>query len=127
MTNLERLEKDIREKLPRLMELTEGCVINYKHSDANVINKRGSEYCLVKASGIVEWVKDYVIINYRIIGHDPMLSDVLEWYSFTNGLCFDPPRQSIYGFYFKTFAWDLSKPHLKDQSQELIDYLASLI
>jgi hypothetical protein len=126
MTNLERLEKDIREKLPRLMELTEGCFINYKHSNAKLINKRGSEYCLLKASGIVEWVQDYVIINYRIIGHDPILSDVLEWLSikdnntnvelYEDGLDIDGNA-----------LWCLEIPFLKDQPQELIEYLATLI
>jgi hypothetical protein len=105
MTNLERLEADIRAKLPRL-----------------------------------------TIKEERVIGSDTfwanpeiLLSDVLEWLGMYDS---DPELFCItsagsikvwkydrfeYASIRKNKTWDLSKPHLCDQSQELIDYLTTLI
>lgn len=141
MTNLEKLEADIRGKLTRLMELTEGCLI-----------KRGKfteRITFVERSDLVATITievGYSDSNWRsiseinklftIIGHDPKLNDVLEWIGikYSDDIEIDCTGQfSKYNYEYESFQyesdwkWDLSKFLLKDQSQELIDYLAGLI
>lgn len=99
MKALEELTADIREKLPRLKELP-------------------------------------------IIGLDPMLNDVLEWHSkyysknshfevFNIVMNNEKHPAGVFLDYSEEdtarFIWDLSKPYLKDQSPELINFLHGLI
>lgn len=134
MTTAEKLQaitKDIREKLPRLMQLEEGCFIKDKGTDAI-----GKIVCIKGEAYIIEWLDstyrylkydqcsdDYVKNRFRSLGKEPMLTDVLEWLGtelytiVTQGL-------EVYGkddLYM--FTWDLSQPYLKDQSEEVIDFL----
>ena len=94
MTNLEKLENDIREKLPRL---------NIK------LNFKPPVYPNILLSDVLEWAQTkgiYLAISpVRLLLWD---NDINEYY------------QSIYRV-------NIDKPKLKDQSKELIDYLASLI
>jgi hypothetical protein len=57
----------------------------------------------------------------EIIGKDPMLNDVLFW---LNNL--DNANILSIMRFNDTFKWNLSKPYLKDQSTELIDWLNTL-
>jgi hypothetical protein len=57
----------------------------------------------------------------EIIGKDPMLNDVLFWLNNQD----NANILSIMRFN-DTFKWDLSKPYLKDQSSELIEWLNTL-
>lgn len=139
MTNLERLEKDIREKLPRLMELTEGCIFKsikytYKIIYYDKISKLFK--VLYINDGDCTWKYQEEIYNQTIIGHDILLNDILEWLGTINqDYTFENNGFLLY-YYEDGYCriegstkpkWDLSKPLLKDQPQELIDYLASLI
>lgn len=83
--------------------------------------------------------------DIEIIGKEPMLTDVLEWvkitekylYSFLvltvdfyGSICniyHDSEHLSSIIGYNKNIKWDLSKPYLKDQSNEVIDFLYNLI
>jgi hypothetical protein len=140
MTNLEKLEKEIRANIPRLTELSEGCIIDTPYGTAKVNNIT-----------LDEDFQDVVFIckqlQYRacpvkhitIIGHEIQLNDVLEWFrdetniiggsltaSFTNRL--DSLRLGISGYdYYLIGDWDLSKNLLKDQSEDLIKSLSELI
>lgn len=105
MTNLERLEKDIREKLPRLN------------------------------------IKEPRIIGSNTFWLDPqiLLSDVMEWICIVKAIEGRFDTEPLYidsggnlfkirdnDFWYEEY-WDLSKPYLKEQSEDLIDYLATLI
>ncbi len=133
MTNLEKLEKEIRTALPRLMELSEGCrlvrkVDGLQCQTISVVNGIAS---LITAQSQfkainTKWAQEY----FNIIGHDILLSDVFEWnykskvpnfVISSNGAFTVPKLNYISG------EWDLSKPKLNQQSQELIDFLVSLI
>lgn len=94
MTNLEKLEADIRGKLPRLQEKK----------------------------------------IFDLASQTPKLNDILEWLGLKMRTTY---AVTCNGEIIKIFSreevdsinkyWKLEKPYLKDQSQELIDYLAGLI
>lgn len=124
MTNLEKLENDIREKLPRLQELTEGCIVLYNskpHVLVNVVQTHDEYELYIKGRSSFTTGSRFL----TPIGHDILLSDVLEW------LCHNENSFNIEcnrnGICFMSYCWNLSKPYLKDQPKELIYYLASLI
>jgi hypothetical protein len=135
MTNLERLEADIRARLPRLMELTEGCRLIFQDKPKTImlVDEEPEKYVLVysenKTGG---WYSaEFIKSKATVIGKDPMLNDVLDWldikgiYAFTSD---GEMIESYEGWDTPTKSkWNLSKPLLKDQSQELIDYLVTLI
>jgi len=140
--NLQDLENAIYNSIPRLRELSVGCQVDFKDakypmtlfSKANgllrFIDKNGTSYA---------WPEEETKGFMKIIGHPILLNDVLEWlrlidkdkdyYSidyFGNLLKFN--YDSEYICWEKTkMNWNLSKPALKDQSQELIDALTELI
>ena len=151
MNNLEELQKEIRSKLPRLMEVERGCVLDHpfynehlicigentldrlvfnrydllrKEYDANVIQ--------LPKSGIQENINGK---RMSVLGKDILLSHVLEWLNIF-GVKRITYEGSTYTDCFRIHdveqeglpvTWNLSKLHLKDQNQELIDYLHSLI
>ncbi|MDY3344412.1 hypothetical protein PG326_04015 [Riemerella anatipestifer] len=137
MTTQEKLQAitaDIRQKLPRLMKLEEGCLIKDKGTDiiGKIVHKNNDEFIFI------QWMDDmyvkhskcsleYLENRFKSLGKDPMLTDVLEWLGtelytvFTYGL-------EVYGSdEVYMFTWDLSKPYLKDQSKEVIDFLYNFI
>lgn len=130
MNNLEKLTADIRNKIPRLMELTEGCEYRYEDQTYKVdgIYRKFQNGYLSVGGEIL--FRD----EYDIIGHDPMLNDVLEWlglnYSYNffidsiGQIC--NYNQGLSGWIIKG-KWELKSPYLKDQSSDLIDYLVALI
>lgn len=72
---------------------------------------------------------NYYPRDLELVGKEPMLNDVLEW---LKGI--DTRIHSInkYGTIHDTdwcniCSWDLSKPYLKDQPKETIDYLFKLL
>jgi hypothetical protein len=134
MTNLKKLEKDIREKLPRLMELRVGCnlvesLTGLQHKiiahgstvgDCTLFPVYGEFY------GQMIWTDSVDFKKYEIIGHDPMLNDVMEWYFMLKNKDYGKDGFIIEST-VKYFNWYLSKPYLKDQPEGLINYLTGLI
>lgn len=145
---LHAVETAIRKALPRLMEPTEGCLVIFR----NVKNKKQSGKILYNFG------QDFYRIfcknesdeylrrrnEVEILGHDILLSDVLEWLRlFNNDYClWDGMLLKLVGasnyyaefetinektFDENTIKLDLSKPYLKDQSEELINFLYNLI
>lgn len=155
MTHLEKLTQEIREKLPRLMELESGCTFTRKDefgfTYVNEILQVGgggqiadtgdyddAYYDIYSDRNGIETIRDLDNEIEEIIGKELMLNDVLEWLSM-KGKTIDS-----YGFdsagnflWFNTklnkfstnpsVKWDLSKPYLKDQSPELVEFLFNLI
>lgn len=139
MTNYEILKQKIQQALPRLMELTDGCVFKYLPNkvigltfDAKIFNVSGGgqiadtgDYSDVYVDffsyydGAETLIIDEVE-NFEILGCDPMLNDVLEWVKNSSTLDIFNEHIVLNSILKK---WDLSKPYLKDQSEELIDYL----
>jgi hypothetical protein len=140
MTNLEILSTKIREAIPALKEYTNGCIIRqprfnvfsqrfeedifdeYYIHNGLVYNDNDESYCSVSdISG-----KFYSLDKY-IIGREIMLNDVLLWFKIQEYKYghFESHYFCIYNSEEKTepIEWDLTKPYLKDQSQELIDFL----
>lgn len=138
MKELEELTLEIREKLPRLMELTEGQNLESLINDSSVLIVKGEIFTIGKFDCFLSEKDNEIEVGgyyyqagkeFKIIGRDPMISDVLEWFDenytiqvnegfFTRGW-FDTE-----GLFYE---WDMSKPYLKDQSPELIKFLHSLI
>ncbi|MEE6130246.1 hypothetical protein V2E39_22800 [Chryseobacterium arthrosphaerae] len=136
MKELEELTREIREKMPRLMELKEGQrLITLISDEANDIYEGAYEtigigaYLLENGDIEIGGYEYEIGKHFEIVGFDPMLNDVLEWM---------PDNQvfmNMTGGFWKSYMtdiiklgqWDLSKPYLKDQSSELITFLYSLI
>lgn len=157
---LHAVETAIRKALPRLMELSYGCKLKG--------NKFGNEYKFISQTTEegkdytsyhlydkdynrpTVFITDFFVIDpndytaFTILGHDILLSDVLEWlrlfnndYCLWDGMFLKPVGASNYYAEFETIngesfdkntiKLDLSKPYLKDQSEELIDFLYNLI
>jgi len=140
--NLQTLETQIYNSIPRLRELSSGCEIYTPHWNTfkqqydkdvfdryyifndTVYNDSNESFCKAKDIEL-----EFDLSNCRI-GQPILLNDVLEWLMILDkkgiyaidcsGLLFDSKARKIGN-------WNLSKPALKDQSQELIDALCELI
>lgn len=131
---LNELTTEIRKAIPRLMELSEGCEIISKIVDyfnkieieSNFIIGKNAEF---DGEDIVVGDYFYSTDNFTIIGHEPLLNDVLEWID-TNK-CSVSIRKDGFVFYrmddLYIVDWDLSKSKLSDQSEQLINFLHDLI
>lgn len=114
---LNELTTEIRKSIPRLMEFSDGCEIISKIEDCYndieiesnfIIGKNAKFY----GEDIFIGGYFYSTDNFTIIGHEPLLNDVLQWLSIISR--FD-------------LKWDLSKSKLSEQSPELINFLYNLI
>ena len=151
MEKLEELQKDIRSKLPRLMEVKEGCVIHHPFYDEHLIclgkttldrlvfnrydihkHEYDSNVIDVLNTGLIEMINENRLI---VLGHPILLSDVLEWLN-RFGVKRITYEGSKYEDCFRIHDsekgglpvnWDLSKPYLQDQNKKMIDYLHNLI
>ncbi|MDY3445739.1 hypothetical protein PG616_12965 [Riemerella anatipestifer] len=153
MTTQDKLKiitDNIRQKLPRLMELEEGCLVKDKGTDiiGKIVHKNNDEFIFI------QWMDDmyvkhskcsleYLKNRFKSLGKEPMLTDVLEWAENTDKYLnsflvlaidfygsiynIDYDSKHIIVGYDKNIKWDLSKPYLKDQSKEVIDFLYNLI
>lgn len=139
---LKELTEKIRKSIPRLMELEDGCIIEYD-DDKYIIGKD----CEKELSGQIYLFKQDLVIfsdEYDIVGQEPMLNDVLEWLALKinrstisvtedtiHSVCVNN-LLLIYKNYQDTMRnenlciWNLSKPYLKDQSKESIENLNNL-
>lgn len=88
-----------------------------------VYNEDGIKYCSINN---VEYNFD---LNKCIIGHEPQLNDVLEWLKIKGIQIRDTtePNLLYFGDYKNFNYWNLEYNLLKDQSEELINYLTNLI
>ncbi len=132
---LKAVTEDIRSKLPRLMQLEKGCWINTKYGKAKIISKINHYLtCLDVDSVITEYSERYLnnIKGFKIIGKEPMLNDVMQslrkshcgrFIFLTEGTIIDDDLE--YDRYVSE--WDLSKPYLYQQSEELINFLYELL
>ena len=136
MTNYEQLKKKICEALPRLMDDVVGQ--NYEHG---IIYYRAVDFYenglfLMNFNADVKFFELSEIANsFTKLGIEPTLSDVLEFLNSGNdftffisstGRVFKSPIYEGFAKYKACFDWNLSQPLLKDQSEELIDYLLGL-
>lgn len=127
MMQLQQLEAKIRQALPRLKELSDGCYFRTElGSEFKIVYRNESLCSCIQKDKFdsVTFLTDY-ISKLTIIGHNIYLSDVLEWlgtikYHMIN------IEGKINESHKVRCTWDLSKPLLKDQPKEVIEYLNNL-
>lgn len=145
MTPQEKLQavtEQIRKGIPRLMELSYGCLMKFwdnsiyttvlsTHREIAFID-RNSDYCHFQV------ITPDQINVIEVIGHEILLSDVFEWlgtlFNFTidhKGIIYQEFDYYFEGGldrdYNEVAKVDFSKPYLKDQSEEFWDFLYHLI
>ncbi|MDY3328164.1 hypothetical protein PG299_10100 [Riemerella anatipestifer] len=137
MTTQEKLKiitDNIRQKLPRLMELEEGCLVEgkFNHSknlelwkvlgkETDGLNEIYPIICKTKdtISGVFKSNNRFILshifpeINteFKIIGKEPMLNDVLEWTGITKKYLTSSLVLAI-GFYGSICNIDFNSKHL---------------
>lgn len=147
------VEKAIREVLPRLLENTDGCIFkNNWHGDlwekiGLYTTYSGKEVIVLRSISDNEifvdfdetfCVNPYEDVCYTLIGHDILLTDVLEWLGtlFNFSINHEGVIYKEFDYYFEggldrdyteVVKVDFSKHRLSDQSEELWDFLYSLI
>ncbi|MFB9120967.1 hypothetical protein ACFFUE_07155 [Bergeyella porcorum] len=140
MTTQEKLQavtEQIRKDIPRLMELSEGCLVKSTIGDdyLKIVGNISNSYVLYDGLGVHEIRKEDFPKYFKIVGHEPMINDVIEWaemalgdriYISSNpdGLFLSYSPKEDYGI---ICYWDLSKPYLKDQSDKLKEFLYNLM
>lgn len=130
----------IRERLPYLMKLEEGCKIieEYNNYEGVIIDKTFNEFGKLSGYYILwknDFSRDYTLEEckqLKIIGKEPMLNDVIDFLTRRNDYLSFTTEYSAWGrksylSIYEDFEWDLTKPYLKDQSEELINWLYDLI
>lgn len=141
----------IRKALPRLIEAREGCVIYNKNRDtyfkfliidkeSKTAYKRNLSTGEITGTGFHNTDLESVIelSNDKIIGHDILLNDVLEWLGTLFHFSIDHKgiiyKEFDYYFeggldrdYTEVARVDFSKPYLKHQSEELWNFLYNLL
>ncbi len=131
---LKAVTDDIRAKLPRLMELSEGCEFISEDVRYQVILNLEKWVLTFDGNNIDKIHCDYIKdTRSKIIGKEPMLNDVLEWLE--KGKSANTFNINSRGALFIEFSatngycgiWDLSKPYLHQQSEELINFLYELL
>lgn len=143
MSNYDLLKQKIQDKIPKLLEMSKGQLfaiknmpfhyefLHFIYNDDDDIVEIATLY-----NGEID-VFDYDYFKNQqitIFGKDPMLNDVLLWHS-SSGINkyshFEVSKGEAYfsiyeGEESESIIWDLSKPYLKDQSYELIEWLSTL-
>jgi len=121
---LNELTTEIRKAIPRLMELSEGCEIKTQSGTKYKIYLEEESFynCFNEKVVTTSMTKPLSTHSYTIIGHEPLLNDVLEYFLEYTSLDFNT-RQMAYIL----ASWDLSKSKLSEQSPELINFLHDLI
>lgn len=121
---MKELEDKIREALPHLKELTEGCFYGYDDEPCiKIVFKDENEVSFIniltfdKISMLT--IDSFNHLDLELIGKDIMLNDVLNWLT-----TFE--RNTVKYVDEILCEWDLTSPYLKDQSEALINYLNEL-
>ena len=149
MSNYDLFKQKIQDKIPKLLEMSKGQLFTIKnmpfhyeflhfiYNDDEEIVEIATLY-----NGEVD-VFDYDYFTNQqitIYGKEPMINDVLEWVKliseYTDEYCItiggDFLKMNFIQSSFELInshtnpRWDLSKPYLKDQSYELIEWLSTL-
>lgn len=144
---LHTLETTIRKSIPRLMEVSEGCILKRKshfelYSDYVILKIKRDDFSTYteidgKHKGSFSIENEKLLDHFEIIGHDILLSDVFEWlgtlFNFTidhKGVIYQEFDYYFEGGldrdYNEVAKVDFSKPYLKDQSEEFWDFLYNL-
>lgn len=146
---LHAVETAIRQELPRLMELREGVILKRKrhfelYSDYVIIKIKRDDFSTYteiygKHKGSFSIENEKLLDHFEIIGHDILISDVLEWlgrpkwdemgksndyYISDEGMLIRKNQDTSYDFLCEV---NLSKPRLADQSEKLWAFLYNLI
>lgn len=113
---LKAVKVQIRKEIPRLMELREDCRFEFKDIKFKVVHI--DEYYIQAIDELtsVTALEHSKKPEFKIIGSEIMLNDVLE-YLFKYKI--EPHGILVF--------WDLSSPYLKDQPEELIEFLYNLL
>ena len=137
--NLQKLETAIREALPELMELSEGCELLIRDDNEPVrymghIGEEKETMFLIDEDGEPEFLLDdgeIDKVDIKIIGHPVTILHLLRWLDRINdkhSFQYSVTDTSLYTTKpFKTYKLDLSKPHISQQSDEVIDNLVKLV
>lgn len=133
---LHTLETNIRQVLPRLLEPTDGCLFKSKtgviHTlvGYNDVNEKFVFKCM--DTEFNELFNSIEKIDFEIIGHEILLSDVLDWFDKIHF----KPEESItmfdeiiaeQGITSIVSLWDFSKKYLSEQPEILIDFLYKIL
>lgn len=149
MSNYDLLKQKIQDKIPKLLEMSKGQLFTIKNMPFNYeflhfIYNDDEE--IVEVATLYDGEIDVFDYDYftnkhiTIYGKEPLLSDVLEWLKliseYPDEFCItiggDFLKMNFIQSSFELInshtnpRWDLSKPYLKEQNQELIDYLYTL-
>lgn len=125
MNNLEQLEQAIYNALPRLKYDVVGQRYE-RHGEIYTclfINDRGNlqPFFYLYNTKITTWYLTEIQTRFDVLGQEIGLNDVLFFLCLKGHSC-----ESHIGT-MTLIKWDLTKPLLKDQSTELINYLTELI
>ena len=121
---LNELKVEMRNAIPRLMELSEGCEIKTQSGTKYKIYLEEESFynCFNEKVVTTSMTKPLSTHSYTIIGHEPLLNDVLEYFLEYTSLDFNTRQMADI-----LASCDLSKSKLSDQSPELINFLHDLI
>lgn len=134
MSNYETLKEKINKVIPSTKDWTIGNVIKQvKGENAGEIHTIGYD-CWLKSNGALIELNDgydYYLTDFELIGKELSLIDILIYIEYKDSdkdYFIDTLGQFFnYGQMSKSFGqWDLSKPHLKDQNPELLEWLSTL-
>lgn len=124
MDKLKELTNDIHLKIPRLMDDGVGQIYErYSKGDyfwTMISYDPIKEICILfDGERSSQWYLSEIQTRFQPLGMEPMLNDVLEYFLLITTIDVTCWRVLDDG-------WDLTKPYLKDQPQDFIDYLYDL-
>jgi hypothetical protein len=122
MKNLNELEKVIREALPELLELKAGCVIKSNYYGTAPILRYLPEYYDVEYIDEKFMRRSEALRQVTVIGQEIQLMHVFKWCKTLDLSALNIAYKSINIL----GEWNLDENLLKNQSQELIDFLFNL-
>lgn len=132
MTKYEELKKIICEALPRLMAHEKDQQYRIDDCSHQSVRKVLGNSLLLPLNGKYLYEFSFEELDeFEVLGIDPTLSDVLCYINaiktqieIEDGIFCDYPKDLIHQEII--LLWNLSQPLLKDQSEELIDYLLTI-
>lgn len=98
---------------------------NKKTWEGNKLHDKITKVVIVKNDAISYELERFAVKDCIYKGQEPMLNDVIAWLDKTVGCWSCIVGQHTYIRELMVY-WDLLKPFLKDQDQELIDWLVAV-